>query len=107
MSIGTALGLPEAIWFGSDGLALDFGLGMIARSGLGGRHVADQFAQPKVVDGLDAPTPAEAGILGLEDISATKPYDRTRSGYGLFPRNLRRPHGIIGRLSCLYRCGVR
>jgi transposase len=45
---------------------LDLGLGIIACLRLGGRDVADRFEQPAVVDGLDAPTPAEAGSLGLD-----------------------------------------
>jgi transposase len=45
---------------------LDLGLGIIACLRLGGRDVADRFEQPTVIDGLDAPTPAEAGTLGPE-----------------------------------------
>jgi len=43
---------------------LDLGPGIIACLRLGGRDVADRFEQPTVIDGLDAPTPAEAGTLG-------------------------------------------
>ena len=45
---------------------MDLGLGIVACFGLGGRYVADRFEQSPVIDGLDAPTPAEAGSLGLD-----------------------------------------
>ena len=45
---------------------MHLGLSIVARLGLGGRHVADRFEQAAGVDGLDAPTPAEAGSLGLD-----------------------------------------
>lgn len=39
---------------------MDLGLGMIARFGLGGRHVADRFEQPAVIEPID---PFEGGVF--------------------------------------------
>lgn len=56
-SDGIAPGFPEAIWAKTSGQALELGRIVVACFRFGGRHVADRFEQPTVIEAFATSVP--------------------------------------------------